>query len=60
MSRTGTLRCLLAAVLFGATAPAAAELAASVPAFTLAGLLYLGTALAVGPAVVRRPPARRR
>ena len=58
MSRTGTLRCLLAAVLFGATAPAAAELAATVPAFTLAGLLYLGAALAVGPAVVRRPPAR--
>lgn len=58
MSRIGTLRCLLAAVLFGATAPAAAELAGSVPAFTLAGLLYLGAAIAVGPAVASRPPAR--
>lgn len=58
MSRTGVLRCLLAAVLFGATAPAASELAGSVPAFTLAGLLYLGAALAVLPATVRRPPSR--
>lgn len=52
------LRCLSAAVLFGATAPAASELAGSVPTFTLAGLLYLGAALAVLPSVVRRPPSR--
>ena len=52
------MRCLVAAVLFGATAPAASELARAVPAFTLAGLLYLGAAVAVVPAVVRRPPAR--
>ena len=57
MNRAGVLRCLLAAVLFGATAPAASELAGSVPAFTLAGLLYLGAALAVLPVVVRRPPS---
>lgn len=45
-------------MLFGATAPAASELAGSIPAFTLAGLLYVGAALAVLPAVVRRPPSR--
>ena len=53
------MRCLLAAVLFGATAPAASRLAGSVPAFTLAGLLYLGAALAVLPSVVSTPPRRR-
>lgn len=52
------MRCLLAAVLFGATAPAASELAGSIPAFTLAGLLYLGAALAVSPAVAMRRPTR--
>lgn len=56
--RAGVLRCLVAAVLFGATAPAASELAGSIPAFTLAGLLYLGAAVAVLPAVARRPPSR--
>ena len=56
MSRSGVLRCLLAAVLFGATAPAASELAGSIPAFTLAGLLYVGAAFAVIPAVVMRRP----
>lgn len=58
MSRAGVLRCLLAAVLFGATAPAASELAGAIPAFTLAGLLYLGAAIAVLPSVARRPPTR--
>ncbi|HUF83596.1 MAG TPA: DMT family transporter [Acidimicrobiia bacterium] len=57
MNRAGILRCLLAAVLFGATAPAASELAGSVPAFTLAGLLYVGAAMAVLPSVARRPPS---
>jgi drug/metabolite transporter (DMT)-like permease len=52
-------RCLWAAVLFGATAPAASELAGSVPTFTLAGLLYLGAGLAVLPNVVVSPPSRR-
>ena len=58
MNRAAVLRCLLAAVLFGATAPAASELAGAIPAFTLAGLLYLGAAVAVLPSVARRPPSR--
>lgn len=58
MSRSGVLRCLLAAALFGAAAPAASQLADSVPAFTLAGLLYIGAALVVAPAVITRPPTR--
>ena len=59
MSRIAITRCLLAAVLFGAAAPAASRLAGSVPAFNLAGLLYIGAALAVGPAVFRTRPSRR-
>ena len=58
MNRSGVTRCLLAAVLFGAAAPAASKLAGSIPAFTLAGLLYIGAALAVAPAVARRRPTR--
>jgi drug/metabolite transporter (DMT)-like permease len=58
MTNAGVMRCLIAAVLFGATAPAASELAGTVPAFTLAGLLYLGAALAVTPSNLRRPPDR--
>jgi len=45
-------------VLFGATAPLTSELAGSVPAFTLAGLLYVGAAIAVLPSVARHPPSR--
>ncbi len=56
MSRPGVIRCLLAAVLFGASAPAASVLARDMPALTLAGLLYVGAALAMAPVVVRRPP----
>ncbi len=59
MNRLGIVRCLLAAVLFGATAPLAAELAGSIPAFTLAGLLYVGAALAAAPNTIRRPPTVR-
>ena len=59
MDRGGVWRCLWAAVLFGATAPAASELAGTVPTFTLAGLLYLGAGLAVLPNVVITPPAHR-
>jgi drug/metabolite transporter (DMT)-like permease len=59
VSRVGILRCLVAAVLFGATAPLASRLAESVPAFTLAGLLYLGAAVAVLPSVASTPPTRR-
>lgn len=56
MSRVGTVRCLLAAVLFGASAPAASELAGDVPSLVLAGLLYIGAGLAVVPSVARTPP----
>ena len=56
MSRIGAGRCLLAAVLFGASAPAASELAGEVSVLVLAGLLYLGAGLAVLPSVIRRPP----
>jgi len=59
VSRSGLVRSLLAAVLFGAAAPAASELTGSIPAFTLAGLLYVGAALAVMPFVVMRLPTRR-
>ena len=58
MNRRGVLRCLIAAALFGAAAPAASELADSLPAFTLAGLLYIGAALAVTPSTIARPPTR--
>lgn len=55
-TRRGAVRCLLAAVLFGASAPAASVLANDMSALALAGLLYLGAAVAVAPAVARRPP----
>lgn len=57
MNRLAVARCLLAAVLFGASAPLASELAGSVPAFTLAGLLYVGAALVAMPVTIRRPPS---
>jgi drug/metabolite transporter (DMT)-like permease len=47
---------LAAAVLFGASAPAASVLAGDMPALVLAGLLYVGAALAVTPAVLRHRP----
>lgn len=56
MSRRGVIRCLLAAVLFGASAPAASLLAGEMPTLMLAGLLYVGAALAVVPAVARHRP----
>jgi drug/metabolite transporter (DMT)-like permease len=52
--RAGVLRCLVAAVLFGASAPAASELAGTLPTLVLAGLLYLGAATAVAPFALRR------
>ncbi|MCY3620017.1 MAG: DMT family transporter [Acidimicrobiaceae bacterium] len=57
MSRAGIIRCLLAAVLFGASAPAASELAGEMSSLVLAGLLYLGAGIAVVPSVVRSPPS---
>lgn len=52
------MRCLGAAVLFGASAPAASVLASDMPALLLAGLLYIGAAIAVLPSVRRHPPDR--
>src|SRR5262245_65834656 len=43
------LWCLLAAILFGAATPASKALLGSLQPITLAGLLYLGAALAVLP-----------
>ncbi|QYG91894.1 DMT family transporter [Iamia sp. SCSIO 61187] len=51
---TGVARCGLAAVLFGATTPLAAELAGETSAPVLAGLLYVGAAVAVAPVVARQ------
>ena len=59
----GVARCAAAAVLFGATTPLAARLAQDTAAPVLAGLLYVGAALAVAPIVGRRrldPAAARR
>lgn len=41
-------------MLFGASAPAASELAGGMPTLVLAGLMYVGAALAVAPFVLRR------
>jgi drug/metabolite transporter (DMT)-like permease len=49
----------LAAILFGISAPAASRLAGDMGAFTLAGLLYLGAAIAVLPVIGRHVPTRR-
>lgn len=54
----GVVRCSLAAVLFGVSAPLAARLTSDMGAFTLAGLLYLGAALAVAPWAVRARPTQ--
>jgi drug/metabolite transporter (DMT)-like permease len=51
--RRGAIECGLAAVLFGATVPLASRIADEVNAPTLAGLLYVGAALAVLPLAVR-------
>jgi drug/metabolite transporter (DMT)-like permease len=58
VTRAGVWRCLGAAVLFGVSAPAASVLASDMSALLLAGLLYVGAALAVLPVVRRRPPSR--
>ena len=51
--RRGAIECGLAAVLFGVTVPLAARVADDVNAPTLAGLLYVGAALAVFPFALR-------
>lgn len=55
-SRTGVIRCLVAAALFGISAPLASVLAGDMSAAALAGLLYLGAGIAVAPAVLRHRP----
>lgn len=57
--RTGVTRCGAAAVLFGISAPLASTLTDDMGAFTLAGLLYIGAAIAVAPFVGGNPPTRR-
>lgn len=62
-SQLGILRCAAAAVLFGASAPVASRLVDDLGPFSLAGLLYLGAAVAVVPMLGSRwpsPAARRR
>lgn len=54
--RRGVVRCGVAALLFGASTPFAAPLAQDIDAFTLAGLLYLGAAVAVLPVSLRSRP----
>ena len=54
--RRGIVQCGVAALLFGASTPFAAQLAREMNPFTLAGLLYLGAALAVIPASLRHRP----
>lgn len=54
--RRGVVRAGLAALLFGASTPFAAQLARDTHPFTLAGLLYLGAALAVLPMTFRHRP----
>lgn len=56
MINRGVTRCLIAAVLFGVSAPAASRLVDDLGAFTLAGLLYIGAALAVLPMIGRTLP----
>ena len=57
VSGRGVLRCAVAAVLFGVSAPLASRLAGDLGPFTLAGLLYIGAALAVLPCAGRDRPS---
>ena len=58
VNRVGVRNCALAALLFGASTPAASVVAQDMRPLALAGLLYLGAALAVSPWwIVRRPTA---
>ena len=57
-ARRGLLRCGVSAALFGASTPVASRLTQDVGPLGLAGLLYLGAALAVLPVMLRNPPTR--
>lgn len=50
----GIVRCVVAAALFGATTPVVSRVATETSAPILAGLLYLGAAIAVAPIAPRR------
>ena len=56
MTRSGVRNCALAALLFGASTPAASVIAADMKPLVLAALLYLGAALAVSPWWLSRRP----
>lgn len=58
MSRRGVVLCAVAAVLFGISAPLAGQLAGDLGPFTLAGLLYVGAAIAVLPMLGTARPTR--
>ena len=56
--KSGVRNCVLAAVLFGASTPAASVIARNMKPLVLAGLLYIGAAIAVAPWwIAQRPPA---
>ena len=55
--RRGLIRCGAAALLFGASTPAASLLAGEMGAFALAGLLYLGAGAGAVPHALRHPPS---
>jgi len=56
MTRSGVRNCALAALLFGASTPCASLIAEDMKPLVLAGLLYLGAALAVSPWWLARRP----
>ena len=58
VTRSGVWSCLVAALLFGASTPAASVIADDMTPLVLAGLLYLGAAIVVAPWWLRRPPDR--
>lgn len=55
--RRGLIRCGVAALLFGASTPAASQLAGEMGVFALAGLLYLGAGAGAVPYALRNPPS---
>jgi drug/metabolite transporter (DMT)-like permease len=56
VTRPGVRNCALAALLFGASTPAASVIAEDMKPLVLAGLLYLGAAMAVSPWWIARRP----
>ncbi|HUF99232.1 MAG TPA: DMT family transporter [Ilumatobacter sp.] len=56
MTRSGVWSCAIAAMLFGASTPAASVIAQDMQPLVLAGLLYLGAAVAVAPWWIARRP----